>query len=143
MINNCQGCEKRVPNMSIKIPVSIGEIVDKITILEIKSERIHDAEKLKHIKSELDMLNLACNEAGLLLENINKEYVELKKINERLWDIEDWIRDKERLGNFDKEFIELARSVYFTNDERDRIKKEINLKLGSDLVEEKSYSDYE
>jgi len=128
--------------MSIQIPVSIGEIVDKITILEIKSERIHDAKKLKHITSELDMLKLACSDTGLVLEKIDKEYVELKNINEKLWGIEDDIRDKERDKEFDEEFIRLARAVYVTNDKRAEVKKGINLKYGSEFTEEKSYNPY-
>lgn len=128
--------------MSISTEISYGEFLDKLTILDIKCERILDADKLRNVKHERDVLNKIWNENEKSAVDISTEYDELKRINERLWEIEDDIRDKERNKEFDKEFIELARAVYVTNDERARIKKEINLKLGSDLVEEKSYADY-
>lgn len=129
--------------MSVMTELSYGEFLDKLTILEIKSERISDKNKLENIKKEKAVLDRIWKEADKSDIDISNEFKALKAVNEKLWQIEDDIRDKEREKNFDQEFIELARSVYFTNDERARIKKEINLKLGSDLVEEKSYSDYQ
>lgn len=129
--------------MSVKTEISFGEFLDKLTILDIKCERIQDAHKLKNVNHERDVLNRIWKENEKSSVDISAEYDELKKINEKLWEIEDDIRYKERNKEFDQEFIELARAVYVTNDERARIKKEINLKLGSDLVEEKSYSDYQ
>ena len=128
--------------MSVSTEISFGEFLDKLTILDIKCERIQDAEKLKNVKHERDVLRKIWKENEKSSVDISSEYNELKKINEKLWEIEDDIRDKERNKEFDLKFIELARAVYVTNDERARIKKEINLILGSDLVEEKSYSDY-
>jgi len=129
--------------MSIITEISFGEFLDKLTILDIKCERIRDMDKLKNVKHERDVLNKIWKENEKSSVDISAEYNELKKINERLWEVEDDIRDKERKKEFDQEFIELARSVYITNDDRARIKKEINIKLGSDLVEEKSYTDYQ
>ena len=125
----------------MKIEVSTGEIVDKLSILQIKKLNILEEDKLINIKKEFDyLLNIVENEIGILTSD--ELYLKLFTINKKLWDIEDDIRDKERLNSFDDKFIELARSVYFTNDERAKIKKEINLKYGSDFVEEKSYNDY-
>ena len=129
--------------MSISTEISFGEFLDKLTILDIKCERIKDAEKLENVKHERDVLNNIWNADEKSSVDISEEYDALKRINEKLWEIEDDIRDKERNKEFDQEFIDLARAVYVTNDERARIKKEINVKLGSDLVEEKSYSDYQ
>jgi uncharacterized protein YukE len=126
----------------IQVPVSPGELLDKITILEIKSERMADEEQLANVRRELALLNqtwAASVEADATVERIHGE---LKRINEALWRIEDDIRDKERLHEFDDRFIELARSVYFTNDRRAAAKKELNTHLGSEIVEEKSYRDY-
>ena len=128
--------------MSIKIELSIGELLDKISILQIKAERIDDPSKVKNINKELDVLMSLWNDSPYSDTNLSSEINELKNINEALWDIEDKIRDKERNQVFDKDFIELARSVYFTNDKRAEIKKIINGKTGSELIEEKSYSDY-
>ena len=128
--------------MSINIEISYGEFLDKLSILDIKCARINDKSKLANVKHERDVLNKIWKKNEKSSLDISAEYNELKKINEKLWEIEDDIRDKERNKEFDKEFIELARSVYVTNDERASIKKKINLKLGSDLLEEKSYSDY-
>ncbi len=128
--------------MTIKVEVSYGEYLDKLTILQIKSERIHDENKLKNVRHELALLqNLWARHPKSNID-LSQEMHQLKAVNENLWDIEDNIRDKERHKHFDQGFIELARSVYFTNDERARIKRVINEKLGSELVEEKSYSDY-
>lgn len=128
--------------MSIKIELSVGELLDKITILQIKAERIEDAAKLENVNKELSVL-LSLWEASPYSQNDLKAQInELKAINEELWDIEDKIRDKEKQQEFDKEFVEVARSVYFTNDKRADVKKVINSKTGSELIEEKSYSDY-
>ncbi|GAB3040230.1 DUF6165 family protein [Oleiagrimonas citrea] len=126
----------------IQVPVSHGELIDKITILQIKSERIADAAKVANVRTELDMLEATWNNDDASATDIRDERARLKAVNEALWDIEDAIRVKEKAQAFDDEFVELARSVYFRNDERAAIKREINLKLGSQLVEEKSYQDY-
>jgi len=127
----------------INVPISPGELIDKITILEIKMERIDDPKKLSNVKTELDLLEKVWQESGLAGKKmISEKRAELKSTNEKLWDIEDDIRLKESKRSFDSEFIELARSVYFNNDHRARIKKEINIGVGSNLVEEKSYRDY-
>jgi len=128
--------------MTIQTSLSYGEFLDKLTILEIKNERINNSEKLKNIQNELTILKQIWQGCPASQIDIKPELAALKAINEKLWVIEDDIRDKERQQNFDQGFIELARSVYFENDERARIKKEINIKLGSDLIEEKSYADY-
>ena len=128
--------------MTIKVEVSVGEFLDKVTILEIKSERIKDAAKLENVNKELNLLNKIWAETEFAKVDISDEMARLKAINEKLWKIEDDIRDKERARSFDEGFIELARAVYYENDVRADIKKELNLKLGSDLVEEKSYADY-
>ena len=126
----------------IQTPVSYGELIDKITILEIKSRRIADAAKLVNVRNELDLLNTTWADSSASQTDISDERARLLAVNELLWDIEDKIRLKERAQAFDQEFIELARAVYFRNDERAAFKREINLKLGSQLVEEKSYEDY-
>jgi len=123
----------------MKIEISIGEIVDKLSILQIKKNNIQDIIKLENINKEYEYLNdVVFNELKISKE----DFFNLVLINETLWDIEDKIRFKERDKEFDNDFIELARSVYFTNDKRAEIKKEINLKYGSLFVEEKSYSKY-
>ena len=126
----------------IQTPVSYGELIDKITILEIKSRRITDDAKLANVRNELDMLNATWANDSASQIDIADERERLHSVNETLWDIEDAIRMKERAQAFDQEFIELARAVYFRNDERAAFKREINLKLGSELVEEKSYQNY-
>ena len=126
----------------ISAPVSYGELVDKLTILEIKSERIADSAKLANVRDELQLLTSLWEADPASATDIDAERAELKRINEALWDIEDEIRIKEREQSFDAGFIELARSVYRTNDRRAAVKRAINLKLGSRLVEEKSYQDY-
>ena len=126
----------------ISVPVSFGELIDKITILEIKAAQMRDAAKLANVRTELDLLNTMWAQNAAARVDIAAERARLKAINEELWDIEDRIRLKEKAQAFDAEFIELARSVYFRNDERAAVKREINLKLGSQLVEEKSYQDY-
>lgn len=125
----------------MKIEVSIGEIIDKLSILDIKKEMIKDQNKLVDIVKEYNYLKeIVVNEIGLSLES--EEYKELLETNKKLWNIEDDIRNKEKDKLFDDEFIELARSVYFTNDIRAHQKKYINLKFNSDFIEHKSYTDY-
>jgi hypothetical protein len=124
------------------IPVSPGEVLDKICILEIKSERMTDPQKLANVRTELTLLKDSWAQSVVDDETIAKLHAQLKEVNEALWVIEDDIRDKERSREFDQQFVELARSVYFTNDRRSNIKKELNLYLGSEIVEEKSYQDY-
>ena len=124
------------------VPVSPGELLDKITILRIKVARIQDAGKLAHVKLELALLEQTWRESGCAGHDVALDERALQNVNERLWDIEDRIRDKEARQTFDRDFIELARSVYVCNDERAAIKKRINVQLGSRLVEEKSYKQY-
>jgi hypothetical protein len=126
----------------IQTPVSYGELIDKITILEIKSRQIRDEAKLANVRNELELLNATWANDAASQTDISDERARLLAVNEALWEIEDRIRLKEKAQAFDAEFIELARSVYFRNDERAAFKREINLKLGSQLVEEKSYQDY-
>jgi hypothetical protein len=126
----------------ISTPVSFGELIDKITILEIKSEQIRDTAKLANVRAELDLLNATWVQHPASRTDILAERAELKRINQSLWDIEDEIRLKEKAQDFGARFVELARAVYFTNDKRAAVKREINRKLGSQLVEEKSYQDY-
>lgn len=128
--------------MNINVEISIGEFFDKITILEIKHERISDGAKLANITKELDALNRLLDEMSISRAEVEKEVAELKSINEQLWVIEDDIREKESKKAFDQGFIELARSVYITNDKRSDVKREINIKLGSSFIEEKSYEQY-
>jgi len=127
---------------NIHVPVSPGEVLDKITILEIKSERMDDPEKVANVRVELALLKETWNQAVAEDDVIRKLHDQLKEINEALWEIEDDIRDKERVKEFDERFIELARAVYFTNDRRSKVKKDLNIHLGSEIVEEKSYQDY-
>jgi Family of unknown function (DUF6165) len=124
------------------VPISPGELIDKITILEIKSQRMTDAAKLHNVRTELSLLSDTWKASPYSATDIGAEWAALRDVNGKLWDIEDRIRDKERAGLFDAGFIELARAVYVTNDERAAIKKKINTKLGSALVEEKSYAAY-
>ncbi|HEX4480632.1 MAG TPA: DUF6165 family protein [Rudaea sp.] len=126
----------------ISVPVSFGELIDKITILEIKAAQIRDAAKLANVRNELDALNQTWSSNAASRTDISDARGRLKNVNEDLWVIEDRIRLKEKAQSFDAEFIELARSVYFRNDERAAIKREINQTLGSRLVEEKSYENY-
>ena len=126
----------------IHVPVSPGEVLDKITILEIKSERISDADKLVNVKRELELLQASWSQYVDDDETVRRIHSELKTINEALWEIEDDILDKERAREFDQVFIDLARSVYVTNDKRANAKKDLNIYLGTEIVEEKSYQDY-
>jgi len=126
----------------IAVPISPGELLDKITILRIKSARMQDAAKLANVRHELQLLEQtwrAVLPAGI---DLRSEEQALEAVNAKLWDVEDLLRDQEAEKRFDAQFIELARAVYFTNDERAAIKKRINVKLGSALVEEKSYRPY-
>ena len=126
----------------IQTPISHGELIDKITILEIKSRRITDTTKIVNVRNELDLLNATWANEHTEEIDIAQEREQLLTVNQALWEIEDAIRVKERAQAFDQEFIELARSVYVRNDERAALKRAISLKLGSDLVEEKSYQSY-
>jgi hypothetical protein len=127
--------------MIISTPVSLGELVDKISILHIKNKNIKDDEKLKLIREELELLNITLN--NHLKKNHIQEFLDtLIEINSELWVIEDEIRDCERSKKFDEKFISLARSVYITNDKRSEIKLNINKKFGSEIVEVKSYEEY-
>lgn len=128
--------------MEIHIPAPAGELFDKITILEIKCERITDARKLANVRAELAKLQLVCMQAAEETAALTALVAELKAVNGALWDIEDRIRECEREGDFGARFVALARSVYRTNDERAAIKRRINELLGSDLQEEKSYAAY-
>ncbi len=128
---------------NIKVPVSPGEVLDKITILEIKSERIADPDKLANVEQELELLQAAWLQMVTDDETVGGIHAELKGINEVLWQIENDIRDKERAKEFDQRFIELARSVYMTNDQRTSVKRKLNVYLGAELVEEKSYQSYQ
>jgi len=127
----------------ILVPVAFGELLDKISILQIKSERISDPAKLANVRTELSALEKTWMAHPAGGKDIATLRAELKAVNEQLWDIEDAIRLKDKAGEFDGGFVELARSVYLRNDERARIKKAINLALGSVYVEEKSYQDYQ
>ena len=129
--------------MSVMIEVSVGELIDKITILEIKVERINDPGKLKNVRCELQLLRGVREITVQSSNTLNTLSRELRNVNEQLWDIEDRIREQERDKNFDAQFIELARSVYRTNDRRAELKQQINSLLGSKIVEEKSYQPYE
>ena len=126
----------------ILVPVSFGELLDKIAILQIKSERMADPAKLANVRRELSALEKTWMAHPAAGHDVVELRAQLKAVNERLWDIEDDIRRKEQAQAFDEEFVRLARRVYFENDERARIKKDINLALGSAYVEEKSYQDY-
>ena len=127
----------------ILVPVSPGKMLDKITILEIKSERIDDPQKVANVRHELDLLNTVWSKAVEDDATVVTLKARMKSINEALWEIEDDIRDQEKAKDFGVRFVELARAVYVTNDQRADAKKELNLYLGSDIVEEKSYQDYQ
>ncbi len=127
--------------MLINTPISLGELVDKISILIIKQKNITDGTKLDHVKKELDFLQKTLMNY-VQKEEINNFLENLININSKLWNIEDDIRECERKKLFDQTFIDLARSVYFTNDERAKVKNDINKTFGSELVEVKSYEEY-
>jgi len=126
----------------IAVPISPGELIDKITILRIKSRRMTNPQKLANVRLELKALQDTWASCAYAQAEIEADENALLAVNEHLWAIEDEIREKERAQSFDHEFVRLARAVYFTNDERAAIKRRINDKLGSRIVEEKSYSDY-
>jgi len=126
----------------ILVPVSPGELCDKLTILSIKAARISDAAKLANVRLELQLLGAIWRDSGCEARCAPADVQALQQVNQRLWDIEDRIRDKEAAASFDAEFIALARAVYIANDERAAIKRRINLALGSRIVEEKAYRPY-
>jgi hypothetical protein len=130
----------------MKIEVSNGEIIDKFTILEIKLDKIKDAAKLVNIQKEYDYLKSVVNEiyiqSNSAIEELEFLHTDLLNVNKTLWNIEDYIRESERAEQFGSDFVELARSVYYTNDDRSDVKKKINLLTGSLFVEEKSYEEY-
>ena len=129
--------------MAISVPISVGELIDKVTILEIKLRRIEDPLKQDNIRNELELLDVIVGDAKLMQnESLVQLKVRLSEINEKLWKIEDDIRQQEKRKEFGSEFVQLARSVYLTNDVRAELKREINLLTGSSLVEEKSYCPY-
>lgn len=128
--------------MNLSVPVSPGEFLDKLSILEIKSERMTDAAKLTNVRNELALLRRVWAGSGYAQADIEAEYRTLRTVNEQLWDIEDRIRLKEAAKQFDQDFIDLARSVYILNDRRAASKRRLNEALGSELIEEKSYADY-
>lgn len=128
--------------MEIKGPISLGELVDKITILEIKNEKINDKEKLKNISNELDKLFSLLNSLQLSKKDLDKYSKQLYVVNKKLWETEDILRALENEKSFNKEFIENARNVYKLNDERFRIKNKLNTQFSSEIIEEKSYKEY-
>jgi hypothetical protein len=126
----------------VMVPISPGELLDKITILRIKAKRIADPKKLANVRLELEALEKTWKGSAYAGVDIEADLGALLAVNERLWVIEDDIRGKERARSFDAEFVRLARSVYVENDERAAIKRRLNVRLGSSLIEEKSYADY-
>ena len=131
-----------LPPQDILVPISVGELMDKITILEIKSERINNPSQLENILRELEALR-AVRLRDIQRAMLDKLSAELKRVNAKLWDVEDAIRDCEARSDFGEPFIELARMVYQLNDERSRLKKAINLGSGSRIIEEKSYRSFQ
>ncbi len=127
---------------TVTAEIAVGELIDKITILQIKAERIKDPAKLINITTELQSLQQTLKDHVPHSAKLDQLTTELKQVNEALWDIEDAIREEERHQRFGATFIELARKVYFTNDRRCEIKRQMNMAAGSRLIEEKSYSDY-
>jgi hypothetical protein len=132
----------RAPNGVLLAPVSLGELLDKLTILEIKLERITDPDKLANIAKERDALADVCARDVEPSQDLDHLVEELQTVNETLWDVEDALRDLERAQDFGEAFVTLARAVYHTNDRRAALKREINTRFGSGLVEEKSYASY-
>jgi len=129
--------------MPLLAPTSPGDFLDRVTILEIKSDRIADTAKLDNVRRELAAMRATWDASPLAVRDVAATVAELRRVNEALWDIEDRIREKEAARAFDAEFVELARSVYRTNDRRAALKRELNLALGSELIEEKSYAKYD
>lgn len=128
--------------MAVMIPVSWGELFDKLTILQIKVQRMRDPAKINNVRKELTELEKVLHSAEPLAAAVIEVMDKLRVANSKLWDIEDEIRGCERAKRFDDEFVRLARAVYYTNDDRAALKKRINLLMGSELVEEKSYASY-
>ena len=128
--------------MKINVPISVGELLDKISILEIKNEKIKDEKKLNNVSKELTSLKKTLELLNLNSKDLKPLYDKLKEINLKLWNIEDDIRILEKEGQFEEKFIQLARNVYITNDQRFEIKNQINISFNSDFVEEKSYEEY-
>ena len=128
--------------MKINVPISLGELLDKISILEIKNEKIKDEKKLNNVSKELTSLKKTLELLNLNSKDLKPLYDKLKEINLKLWNIEDDIRILEKEGKFEEKFIQLARNVYITNDQRFEIKNQINISFNSDFVEEKSYEEY-
>jgi len=128
--------------MLLNVQTAPGEFLDKLTILEIKAERIHDPAKRANVERELALLRETWAASPLSVRDVSDPVARLKRVNEALWEIEDRIRDKEASQAFDAEFVELARGVYRTNDARAAIKRELNVALGSEILEEKSYKPY-
>jgi len=128
--------------MLLSVPTSPGEFLDKLTILEIKAERIADTAKLANVRRELELMRATWAASPLAARDVAALRADLRRANETLWDVEDRIRAKEATQTFDAEFVELARAVYRTNDRRAAIKRDLNVALGSELIEEKSYRPY-
>jgi len=128
--------------MEIKGPISLGELIDKITILKIKTEKINETEKLKNISNELDKLFILLDSLQLSKKDLNKYSKQLYEVNKKLWETEDFLRALENEKSFNKDFIENARNVYKFNDERFRIKNKLNKQFSSEIIEEKSYKEY-
>jgi len=128
--------------VTLTIPTSPGEFLDKLAILEIKSERMSEPAKLANVRRELALLRETWAASPLSVRDVSALVAQLKQVNETLWDVEDALRAREAQQRFDAEFVELARSVYRTNDRRAAIKRELNVALGSDILEEKSYTQY-
>ena len=127
---------------NLLIPISLGELIDKITILRIKFEKINSISARKNISLELEKLQKVLSDTIESSVKLKKFEIKLSKINQALWDVEDQLREKEKEKKFDKKFISLARMVYYKNDERAKIKRMINKSFGSELIEEKSYTQY-
>ena len=128
--------------MSIQVPVSVGELIDKLTILEIKAQKIEDAKKLGNVNKERALLSAIIARELPASPELDELTSALRSVNEQLWAVEDELRALEAMGDFSAPFVEKARSVYLLNDERARIKQRINVEMGSELVEEKSYAQY-
>ena len=126
----------------MKVDASLGDVLDRVTILQIKASRIQDPDKVVNVRRELQALQDAWAEAGQPAMEELGCWAALREVNEKLWDVEDALREHERRGDFGERFVELARSVYHLNDQRAAYKRQVNLGLGSDIVEEKSYASY-
>lgn len=128
---------------NILVPISPGEILDKITILQLKSEKIVDERKLQNVLIEMKILQETWQNSLFVSQDLDAQIKNLYQINSVIWDLEDLLRNKEKEKRFDEEFVDAARSIYVSNDKRARIKKEINEFLGSNIIEEKSYTNYD